>query len=100
MYNLADIQNLIESTVEEFYSLDERRRSFITDLVKNKNVKWSRIELMKMLMIYNKSIELNCSITSPNIITFSSFIDNNSQTINNLLKEYDFKYRIMCGVSV
>lgn len=99
MYSLEGLDIVAKLTVKEFYNMNECQREFITKLAENENVKWTRVELMKMLMIYNKSIELSCEVDSYKINLFSKFIDDNSKIINNYLNACDKEYRTECGVA-
>ncbi|GEM_PF-4788282 len=98
MYTLGEVESITKTTVKEFYSLNECQREFITKLVDNDEVKFSRIDLMKMLMIHSKSKEIGCDMDSNELSQYSKFIDDNSTIINNYLNLFDKEFRESCGV--
>ncbi|MDF2615481.1 MAG: hypothetical protein K0Q47_136 [Sedimentibacter sp.] len=93
MYSLEQINNLSDTIVKEFYDMNDQQRWFISSLVQNEKLKWTRIELMKMLMIFNYSVEIKCDIASEEVNQLSKFIDDNSKIISDIFSLSDNKFR-------
>lgn len=94
-----ELEKLAKDTVENYYSMSEEQRNFILDIIDKSEISWTRQQLMKALILYNKSKENNCSIHDSKLDQYVDIIDSNGTQLNFLLKQFDDQYRNLVGVT-
>jgi hypothetical protein len=90
----VSLQELAKETVDQYYSMREDQRQFIVDLTNsNPETKWSRFELMKALILYNKAMELKCNLSDSKLDSFVVQIDNYGVQLTKFLQKFDSNLR-------
>lgn len=78
-----------------YYNMNEEQRQFIYSLLDHEGIKWSKLDLIKSLLVFNKCKELNIDIDKSNSnILFNYIDDQNQKRINNLINQFDKLYLI------
>lgn len=93
-----DLDKLAKDTVENYYTMSEDQRDFILDIIDKSETSWTRHQLMKALLLYNKAREYGCSIHDRKIDEFVDLIDRHAAQLDFLFKQYDKQYRMLAGV--
>lgn len=94
-----DLEKIAKETVKNYYSMSEEQRNFILDIIDKSETSWTRHQLMKALLLYNKAKEYNCSIHDKCIDEFVDLIDTHAEQLDFLFKQYDMQYRRSVGVN-
>jgi hypothetical protein len=93
-----ELENVVKDTVKKYYAMSEDQRNFILDIVDKSETSWTRQQLMKALLLYNKAKEINCSIHDKALDEYVEMIDKNGKRLDFLLNKYDEEYRESVGV--
>jgi hypothetical protein len=96
---MDEIEAMVKDTVEQYYSMNEDQRNFVLDLIDKSETSWTRQQLMKALLLFNKSKELNCGIHDLPIDEYVDMIDKKGKYFHTLFIKYDSDYRKEHGVS-
>ena len=97
--DISNIDLILKEIVKQYYNMTEPQREYITSLVEDDDIEWTRIELMKSLLFFNKCIEYGYLPGDIEMNDCYNFIDNNSKIISNILTNYDIEYRKEHGVN-
>lgn len=96
---LLEIESLVVNTIKEYYAMTEDQRNFILDLIDKSEKSWTRHQLMKALLLFNKAKELNCNIHDNQLDKYVDGIDKNGRQFDLLFVQHDNTYRESQGVS-
>lgn len=85
-----DIEKDVKDTIKQYYNMNEEQRQFIYSLLEHEDIKWSKLDLIKSLLIFNKCKDLNINIVNSKSDEIFNYIDfQNQKRINNLILQFD-----------